>query len=59
MTRIAENNDLFKKLDALIDNAPVGATMELVLPLTLIHSDLADISKSLAVIADALNREDR
>ena len=59
MTRIAENNDLFKKLDALIDNAPAGATMELVLPLTLIHSDLADISKSLAVIADALNREDR
>lgn len=59
MTRIAENNDLFKKLDALIDNAPADEFMNLVFPLTLIHSDLADISKSLAVIADALNREDR
>lgn len=59
MTRIEENNNLFKKLDALIDNVPVCETMELVLPLILIHSDLADISKSLAIIADALNREDR
>lgn len=59
MTRTAENNNLFKKIDALIDNAPADEFMNLVLPLTLIHSDLADISKSLAVIADALNREDR
>ena len=59
MTRIEENKILIKKMNEAVEQKPSGTYEEMVaFHLGLIVTMLADISKSLAVIADKAESEE-
>lgn len=59
MARLEENRAVIKEMQKMLENNKTGTYMEMVtLQLTMISTTLADISKSLAILADRAESEE-